>query len=88
MLAALNRLCTMKYSAVKGEVDIQGDLSDEILRKIAPTTNDVAVALVDLNVYQTRYQLLRLVEEGVVLRTGVSKGLPLHWWLISVGNNT
>ncbi|WP_029096211.1 FaeA/PapI family transcriptional regulator [Budvicia aquatica] len=88
LLAALGRLCTIKYSAVNGEVDIQGDLSDDILRQIAPTTNDVAVALIDLNVYQTRYQLLQLAEEGVVLKTGVSKGRPIHWWLIGADKNT
>ncbi|WP_159567249.1 FaeA/PapI family transcriptional regulator [Budvicia diplopodorum] len=81
ILAALTEQCAMKYAAVKGEVCINDDISDETLRKIGPTTNDIAAMCV-INVYQARYYLLKLMEDGLVLKTGVKKGYPLHWWLI------
>ncbi|PHI29187.1 Uncharacterised protein [Budvicia aquatica] len=46
ILVALAEQSALKYSTVKDEVDIRGDISDRTLRQIAPTTNDIAVALV------------------------------------------
>lgn len=81
ILEALAEQCKTKYGAVKDEVTITENISDEVLRKIAPTTNDIAEICV-INVYQARYYLLKLMEDGLVLKTGVKKGYPLHWWLI------
>ncbi|SQI43810.1 P fimbrial regulatory protein KS71A [Leminorella richardii] len=78
---ALAQKCAEKYAAVKDEVSISDNMSDETLRKIAPTTNDIAESCI-INVYQARYYLLKLMEEGLVLKTGVKKGYPLHWWLL------
>lgn len=81
ILDALAEQCAMKYAEVKDQVSISDNISDETLRKIGPTTNDIA-ALCVINVYQARYYLLKLMEDGLVLKTGVKKGYPLHWWLI------
>ncbi|AKJ43452.1 hypothetical protein QQ39_16475 [Pragia fontium] len=86
VLEALAEQCTTKYAAVKHEVTIGDDISDDVLRKIAPTTNDIAETCV-INVYQARYYLLKLMEEGLVMKTGVKKGYPLHWWLIGADNS-
>lgn len=81
ILDALAEQCAIKYAVVKDEITVGNDVSDETLRKIGPTTNDIA-ALCVINVYQARYYLLKLMEKGLVLKTGVKKGYPLHWWLI------
>ncbi|PHI29192.1 hypothetical protein [Budvicia aquatica] len=41
----------------------------------------------NINVYQARRLLLKLVDEGAVIKTGTSKGLPIHWWLIGADKN-
>ncbi|AWH89143.1 FaeA/PapI family transcriptional regulator [Limnobaculum parvum] len=81
ILDTLIEQCAARYAMVKEKVSLSGDISDETLRLIGPTTNDIAEICV-INVYQARYYLLKLMEEGRVLKTGVKKGYPLHWWLI------
>ncbi|WP_140921276.1 FaeA/PapI family transcriptional regulator [Limnobaculum xujianqingii] len=81
ILDTLAEQCAAKYAAVKDKVSLTDEISDETLRLIGPTTNDIAEICV-INVYQARYYLLKLMEEGRVLKTGVKKGYPLHWWLI------
>jgi hypothetical protein len=81
ILETLAEQCSAKYAAVKDQVSITDELSDDTLRKIAPTTNDIAEICV-INVYQARYYLLKLMEEGLVVKTGIKKGYPLCWWLL------
>ncbi|MEG0101955.1 MAG: FaeA/PapI family transcriptional regulator [Hafnia sp.] len=49
-------------------------------------TRDIANCF-DLDVYQARYYLLHLCEEGRVKKAGTGRGAPLYWSLSDNGNN-
>lgn len=82
ILSVMHVLCTSNE-----DVDRLRDISDDTLWRIAPTTHDIAVAIGNMSTYRTRQVLLRLVDEGLVVKTSVRKGLPLHWWIIRLGEN-
>lgn len=49
-------------------------------RYIHWTTREIANEF-NLDVYQTRYYLLRLYQDGKVVKTGAGRGAPVYWSL-------